>query len=88
MIGPGGKDNKGNAAPIVPGFKIKGDTIAGRYRVEKLLGAGSSGFVVAARHVYLRRRVTLKILTSTTTAAARCHSTPVCRRRGYCCRYH
>ncbi len=59
---------KGNPAPIVPGFKIKGDTIAGRYRVEKLLGAGSSGFVVSARHVYLRRRVTLKILTSTTKA--------------------
>jgi len=62
MIGLGAKDR----GPIVPGFKMKGDTIAGRYRVEKLLGAGSSGFVVAARHVYLRRRVTLKILTSTT----------------------
>ncbi|MBX3215597.1 MAG: protein kinase [Labilithrix sp.] len=67
MTGLGSKE-KGKAAPIVPGFKMKGDTIAGRYRIEKLLGAGSSGFVVAARHVYLRRRVTLKILTSTTTA--------------------
>ncbi|MCW5835821.1 MAG: serine/threonine protein kinase, partial [Labilithrix sp.] len=77
MVGLGFKD-KGKAASIVPGFKIKGDTIAGRYRVEKLLGAGSSGFVVAARHVYLRRRVTLKILTSTTTAhqqAQRLHLT-------------
>jgi len=64
MVGLGAKDK----GPIVPGFKMKGDTIAGRYRVEKLLGAGSSGFVVAARHVYLRRRVTLKILTSTTKA--------------------
>ncbi len=70
MVGLGAKD-KGNPAPIVPGLKIKGDTIAGRYRVEKLLGAGSSGFVVAARHVYLRRRVTLKILTSTTNAYGR-----------------
>ncbi|MBX3209795.1 MAG: serine/threonine protein kinase [Labilithrix sp.] len=70
MVGLGFKE-KEKAAPIVPGFKIKGDTIAGRYRVEKLLGAGSSGFVVAARHVYLRRRVTLKILASTTTAHQR-----------------
>lgn len=67
MVGLGAKDK----GLIVPGFKIKGDTIAGRYRVEKLLGAGSSGFVVAARHVYLRRRVTLKILTSTTNAHGR-----------------
>lgn len=52
------------AAPILPGLRAKGDVIAGRYRVEKLLGAGSSGFVVAARHVYLRRSVTLKILVS------------------------
>ena len=64
MVGLGANDRQ----PIVPGFKMKGDTIAGRYRVEKLLGVGSSGFVVAARHVYLRRRVTLKILTSTTNA--------------------
>ncbi|MDF2698337.1 MAG: serine/threonine protein kinase [Labilithrix sp.] len=71
MVGLALKD-KGNAAPpIVPGLKIKGDTIAGRYRVERLIGAGSSGFVVAARHVYLRRRVTLKILTSTTAAHQR-----------------
>ncbi len=64
MVADGARDR----GPIVPGFKMKGDTIAGRYRVEKLLGAGSSGFVIAARHVYLRRRVTLKILASTTNA--------------------
>jgi serine/threonine protein kinase len=62
------KDKKKATPPIVPGMKIKGDTIAGRYRVEKLLGSGSSGFVVAARHVYLRRRVTLKLLTTTTSS--------------------
>jgi serine/threonine protein kinase len=67
MVGLAEKD-KGKPAPIIPGLKIKGDTIAGRYRVEKLLGAGSSGFVVAARHVYLRQGVTLKLLTSTTNA--------------------
>ncbi len=56
------------AAFLVPGLKVKGDTIAGRYRVEKVLGVGASGFVVAARHVYLRRHATLKILASTTSA--------------------
>ncbi|MBX3231482.1 MAG: serine/threonine protein kinase [Labilithrix sp.] len=47
---------------------MRGDTIAGRYRVERLLGVGSSGFVVAARHVRLDRRVALKVLTTLTTA--------------------
>ncbi|HVJ91384.1 MAG TPA: serine/threonine-protein kinase [Labilithrix sp.] len=70
MVVTGTKDRT-KAVPIVPGLKTKGDTIAGRYRMEKLLGAGSSGFVVAARHVYLRRRVTLKLLASTTTAHER-----------------
>lgn len=66
MVGLGNQDKRG-APPVIPGLNIEGDTIAGRYRVEKLLGAGSSGFVVTARHVYLRRRVTLKILASTTS---------------------
>lgn len=56
---------------IVPGLKFKGETIAGRYRIESLLGVGSSGVVVAARHVYLRRKVTLKILTASTAAHQR-----------------
>jgi eukaryotic-like serine/threonine-protein kinase len=51
---------------LLPGLQMSRDAIAGRYRVEKLLGAGSSGFVVLARHVYLGRRVTLKILASMT----------------------
>jgi eukaryotic-like serine/threonine-protein kinase len=68
MVGVALKDKSNPAPPLIPGLRIKGDTIAGRYRVERLIGAGSSGFVVAARHVYLRRRVTLKILTSTTSA--------------------
>ena len=66
MLGLDNKDKR-RAPPVVPGLNIEGGTIAGRYRVEELLGAGSSGFVVAARHVYLRRRVTLKILASTTS---------------------
>ncbi|MBN9166607.1 MAG: serine/threonine protein kinase, partial [Myxococcales bacterium] len=66
MVGLGNKDTR-RAPPVVPGLNIEGGTIAGRYRVEELLGAGSSGFVVTARHVYLRRRVTLKLLSSTTS---------------------
>lgn len=65
MFGPTAKDT---GTPLLPGLHLKGDAIAGRYRIEKLVGAGSSGFVVQARHIYLRRKVTLKILTSMTTA--------------------
>ncbi|HVH43049.1 MAG TPA: serine/threonine-protein kinase [Labilithrix sp.] len=68
MVGPVSKEKNVHK---IPGLKITEDTIAGRYRIEKLLGAGSSGFVVAARHVYLRRPVTLKILTSTTNTHQR-----------------
>jgi hypothetical protein len=63
-----GSVSKEKAVPRIPGLKLTDDTIAGRYRVESLLGTGSSGFVVAARHVYLRRSVTLKILPLTTAA--------------------
>ncbi len=62
MVGPGGED-KGKTTLVIPGFQMKGDTIAGRYRIEKLLGTGTAGVVLAAHHVYLRRAVTLKLLT-------------------------
>lgn len=48
---------------LVPGFHLKSDTIAGRYRVESVLGVGSTGFVVAAIHAHSRQRVALKVLT-------------------------
>jgi serine/threonine-protein kinase len=39
-----------------------GDVVAGKYRVERVLGAGGMGCVVAARHVELEQRVALKLL--------------------------
>ena len=42
-----------------------GDIIAGKYRVEKLLGAGGMGVVVSARHLKLGdERVAIKFLHS------------------------
>jgi serine/threonine-protein kinase len=45
------------------GARVKpGDLLAGKYRVEKVLGAGGMGMVVAARHVELGQRVALKFM--------------------------
>jgi serine/threonine protein kinase len=40
----------------------EGDVLAGKYRVERLLGEGAMGVVVAAMHVHLGERVALKFL--------------------------
>ena len=40
----------------------EGDVIAGKYRVEKIVGAGGMGVVVAARHLQLDEKVALKFL--------------------------
>jgi serine/threonine-protein kinase len=39
-----------------------GDTLAGKYRVERVLGRGGMGYVVAARHNQLDQQVAIKIL--------------------------
>ena len=39
-----------------------GDVIAGKYRVERTLGAGGMGLVVAATHIHLGDRVAVKLL--------------------------
>jgi len=44
-------------APVRPG-----DVLAGKYEVERVLGAGGMGVVVAARHKQLDQRVALKFL--------------------------
>ncbi len=45
------------AAPV-----SEGDILAGKYRVERVLGEGGMGVVVAAQHVQLGQRVALKFL--------------------------
>src|SRR5262249_4932291 len=45
-------------APVQPG-----EMLAGKYRVEKVLGEGAMGVVVAACQVALDRRVALKFMT-------------------------
>jgi eukaryotic-like serine/threonine-protein kinase len=39
-----------------------GDLLAGKYRVERMLGVGGMGMVVAAKHIELNTRVALKML--------------------------
>jgi serine/threonine protein kinase len=39
-----------------------GDTLAGKYRVERVLGRGGMGYVVAARHIQLEQQLAIKIL--------------------------
>src|SRR4029079_18341623 len=40
----------------------EGDVLAGKYRVERVLGVGGMGMVVAARHMVLNERVAIKFL--------------------------
>src|SRR5439155_13775005 len=39
-----------------------GDVVAGKYRVERVLGHGGMGVVVAAQHLQLRQKVAIKFL--------------------------
>lgn len=45
------------AAPVAPG-----DTLAGKYRVDRVLGEGGMGVVVAASDIQLERKVAIKFL--------------------------
>ena len=77
----------------VPEGVREGEVLAGKYRVEKVLGAGGMGVVVAATHLQLDQRVALKFLLPNATvdpeivarfsrearAAAKIHSEHVAR---------
>src|SRR5262249_4439537 len=50
---------------VLQGLDLKqGDLLAGKFRVERVLGAGGMGVVVEATHVTLKDRVALKFLRS------------------------
>src|SRR5687767_2410789 len=46
-----------SSPPVAPG-----DVLAGKYRVERVLGAGGMGVVVQATHLELDERVAMKFL--------------------------
>jgi len=48
--------------PSEEGVPSPGDVLAGKFRVEKVLGGGGMGVVVAAMHLQLDERVALKFL--------------------------
>ncbi len=48
--------------PFGPSPVSEGDVLAGKYRVERVLGAGGMGVVVAALHLELGQRVAIKFL--------------------------
>jgi eukaryotic-like serine/threonine-protein kinase len=47
---------------LPPGGLAEGTTLAGKYRIERMLGAGGMCLVFEAEHVHLRQSVALKIL--------------------------
>lgn len=53
------------AAPLLPG-----ETLGDKYRIERVLGQGGMGVVVAARHLALDERVAIKFLVGTPSEQA------------------
>jgi serine/threonine protein kinase len=56
-LDPSMSENQRARSPVAPG-----DVVGGKYRVEKVLGAGGMGVVVAATHVDLGQAVALKFI--------------------------
>src|ERR1700760_1940694 len=51
-----------NASDLSANPTLPGTVLAGKYRVERILGQGGMGVVVEARHIALDERVALKFL--------------------------
>jgi eukaryotic-like serine/threonine-protein kinase len=51
----------GESIEVAVGVR-EGDLLAGKYRIDKILGAGGMGVVVAAHHIRLDERVAIKFL--------------------------
>ena len=47
---------------LFSGLPTTGGVVAGKYRVERVLGKGGMGIVVAAEHLQLRERFALKLM--------------------------
>jgi serine/threonine-protein kinase len=48
--------------PQIPAGVREGDVLAGKYRIDKILGVGGMGVVVAAHHIQLDDRVAIKFM--------------------------
>ncbi|HEX4447567.1 MAG TPA: serine/threonine-protein kinase, partial [Polyangiaceae bacterium] len=70
---PGSGSTPGNrdafARPEDANVVSEGDLVAGKYRVQGVLGVGGMGVVVAARHEQLGQRVAIKFMRATTDDA-------------------
>jgi serine/threonine-protein kinase len=60
-MSPGSQNPAGGAKASIDA-PPPGTIIAGKYEVEKLIGAGGMGMVVSARHLQLNKRVAVKLL--------------------------
>ena len=61
----------GGGVRLVPGLSVRaGQLVAGKYRVEELLGSDASGVTLSARNVHAREPVLLNILASYTDGQA------------------